>query len=286
MKGIETHRFELNDKRVNDSITETLPWEAFDQYFDEVNLENCSLQSIPNAFSLCTNLKKLRMKGNPLHGIHSQFAKLPPNELVNVLRSNMNGNTVICKEIKLMVVGEAAAGKTTLIRCLQGSGSKSLSLELKRIVSTDGIDLGELKIGDKLCIVYDFAGQEMYSFTHIHFFSNECVCMILFDLTKPPDEVTHRLIYWLNSIKSKAPDCACVIVGTHLSHIGYEAAFERCKTQFDVIQPKYSIVIRWAVCDSLSGEGLEGVKEGISILASLKVNVNGMLLLSVCVYCF
>ena len=59
------------------------------------------------------------------------------------------------RTIKLLVVGEAAVGKTTLLLSLQRHNTKQAIKPL----ATDGVDLGELILEDAHFICYDFAGQ-------------------------------------------------------------------------------------------------------------------------------
>ena len=75
------------------------------------------------------------------------------------LETLSNSEEVNYDGVKLMVVGEAAAGKTTLIKALGGvEGNK---LQKEKNVSTDGVDLGSLEFSKEKVYfsVWDFGGQ-------------------------------------------------------------------------------------------------------------------------------
>jgi GTPase SAR1 family protein len=56
-----------------------------------------------------------------------------------------------------MVVGGAAAGKTTMISRLQGVNRRHLVNH--RNISTDGVDMGDFLVGNVKFICWDFGGQ-------------------------------------------------------------------------------------------------------------------------------
>ena len=64
------------------------------------------------------------------------------------------------RTIKLLVVGDAAVGKTTLVMTLRGHNTKDL-----KSIATDGIDMGDIMINDVNFTCYDFAGQVLVLFS-------------------------------------------------------------------------------------------------------------------------
>src|SRR5205823_2277128 len=60
---------------------------------------------------------------------------------------------------------------------------------------------------------WDFAGQEVYYSTHAFFLSNRSVYLVVWSLTASED--TQRVLYWLQSIQSRAPKAPVMLVGTH-----------------------------------------------------------------------
>ena len=118
--------------------------------------------------------------------------------------------------MKLMLVGYANRGKTTLVARLQG---KEYGDE-----STVGVDVSEWwyrpSVGRRAFhfSIWDFGGQEEYYATHQCFLSQRSLYLLLFNL-KHGDKGVEELRPWLNNIALRAP-CSCVIIiGTHLDEV-------------------------------------------------------------------
>ena len=120
--------------------------------------------------------------------------------------------------IRLMVVGYANRGKTTLVARLQGKYNKECD------ESTPGIDISEWwyrpSVGRKVFhfSIWDFGGKEVYYATHHCFLSQCSIYLLLFNL-KHGDKGVEELRPWLNNIALQAPRSCVIIVGTHLDEV-------------------------------------------------------------------
>jgi GTPase SAR1 family protein len=118
--------------------------------------------------------------------------------------------------MKLMLVGYANRGKTTLVARLQG---KEYGDE-----STVGVDVSEWwyrpSVGRRAFhfSIWDFGGQEEYYATHQCFLSQRSLYLLLFNL-KHGDKGVEELRPWLNNIALRAPRSCVIIIGTHLDEV-------------------------------------------------------------------
>ncbi|KAL6040633.1 Myotubularin-like phosphatase domain, variant 2, partial [Balamuthia mandrillaris] len=64
---------------------------------------------------------------------------------------------------------------------------------------------------------WDFAGQEIYYYTHLFFLSSRGIYLLCFNLLKPEEEVS-RIEYWLQSIYTRGRGAPVILVGTHLDN--------------------------------------------------------------------
>ena len=181
-----------------------------------VDLRNCSLTSIPIGLSEFDPniLQSLRLEGNPLVGFHKTLvdSKASAKDIIVNLQQSRSGGVVEFKEMKVMVVGEPAVGKTTMLKVLYGTTPRELAA--RPCVATDGIDLGEITLNGYRLMFWDFAGQEVYRYTHQLFLSDNAVCLVMFRLTTV-DEVAHQqLTFWIDSLLQRAPNVKCLLIGT------------------------------------------------------------------------
>jgi small GTP-binding protein len=108
-------------------------------------------------------------------------------------------------EVKVLLVGEGAAGKTSLVKRILGEGFD------KDESQTDGINIDSWKIKwknkDIKVHLWDFGGQEIMHATHQFFLSKRSLYILVLDGRK--DDKTE---YWLKLIESVGGDSPVLVV--------------------------------------------------------------------------
>jgi len=114
-------------------------------------------------------------------------------EYTNIMRSGKPLN-----EARLIVVGEARAGKTSLVRQLVGEPFDPHE------DPTHGILIRTLEVPSDLGTItvntWDFGGQDIYKATHQFFLSQRAVYVLVLNASQ--NEAQNRVEYWLNLIAS------------------------------------------------------------------------------------
>ena len=248
-----------------------------------LNLAKNRFRSVPICICCFTTLQILNLSENP------DIMVLPPEmgHLSSLFDLNLNGlndindppksiqkdpvscvrylnNKRRCPQsfyrMKLMLVGCANRGKTTLVACLQG---KKCGNE-----ATDGVDISEWSYRSGLnrplfyFSIWDFGGQEEYYATHQCFLSQESLYLLLFNLRHGREGVK-ELQPWLNNLALRVPQSRVIIVGTHLDEMRNENVGELLaytKTIAEPFQNRLQIVDVLAV----------GLKNSIKNVGTLK----------------
>jgi small GTP-binding protein len=146
----------------------------------------------------------LGLSGNPLES--------PPPEIVKkgivAIRSyfkSLEGEKKALNEVKVLLVGDGGAGKTSLVKQLLGEDFD------KHEPQTHGINIRDWKVedGDKSISVHfwDFGGQEIMHATHQFFLSKRSLYILVLDGRK--DEKTE---YWLKHVESFGGDSPILVV--------------------------------------------------------------------------
>ncbi len=185
----------------------------------------------------------LKLFGNPVENLpHTLLGKDSSenclSSLQNYFTSLQSGHTKNI-EIKLILVGNSTAGKTTLRKLLQNKtynpredsthGIVMETWKLKGKSLSEFSDLKELQIN-----IWDFGGQEYYHETHKLFFSNNAVYILIWEdetnkhfikdtkvFEMMPDGTTKERTkyiehqpyqYWLKNIRHYANSCPVIIV--------------------------------------------------------------------------
>ena len=108
-------------------------------------------------------------------------------------------------QIKVCVIGDEEAGKTSLIKSLQQSYFGAI---VKKILGPDelprtaGIKFQEARIDSAGDLLFcDFGGQKSFLKIHSLFFSSETVFVLVTDLTRPLPQIRESGFYWLSFAK-------------------------------------------------------------------------------------
>ena len=239
-----------------------------------IDLRKCSLTSIPIGIASLDPkvLTTLRLEGNPLVGFHRTLveSKATTQVIIENLCEALRGGEVVFKEMKVMVVGEPAVGKTTMLRVLYGQSSNELAA--CPCVATDGIDLGEVTLEGYRLMFWDFAGQEVYRYTHQLFLSDNSICLVMFRLTTAEEEAHWQLTYWMDSVLQRAPNASCVLIGTCARKFPEGVANLRIKRHLDSLKSQFGDRVCGAIAiDSLHDFGFSILKMELVRLASKMV---------------
>ncbi len=177
--------------------------------------ENPDILTLPADMGKLKSLSELNLKG-------LNYLTDPPRSVLRNTRDCIHylySKLYDAKEfyhMKLMLVGLANRGKTTLVARLKGKdcGDKS----------GHGIDISKWAYRPSLrrkqfhFSIWDLGGQEEYYATHQYFLTQCSLYLLLFNL-KHGDAGVQELKPWLNNIALRAPHSRIIIVGTHLDEV-------------------------------------------------------------------
>jgi Leucine-rich repeat (LRR) protein/GTPase SAR1 family protein len=198
------------------------------QSLTNLNLYGNQITKIPQWMQSLDNLESLDLRGNP---IPIEPAILGPKEwyedpgdLQTILsfyfQSQDPNQSAPLYEAKFIIVGEGAAGKTTLVKKIQNPNYKLTPTEK----STDGIDVIHWEFtqpnGHPCRVnIWDFGGQEILHATHQFFLTARSLYTLVIDDRRE----NPNLYYWLNIvrllsdnspifiIKNEKQNCQCTI---------------------------------------------------------------------------
>lgn len=188
------------------------------------------------------------LKNNPL--------KAPPPEIIEL------GDVAIevffddfvekelLNEVKVIIVGEGASGKTSLVKRLLG-----FSFNIDEI-QTHGIKISKhkfkVKKKDLLVNFWDFGGQEIMHATHQFFLTKRCLYLLVLDSRK--DE---KAEYWLNYIQSFGGNAPVLVV---LNKIDQNPSFD-LNRQF--LNKKYNNIQNYYKTSCQDNIGIDNLKSDI-----------------------
>uniref|UniRef100_A0A1I8HKB2 non-specific serine/threonine protein kinase n=1 Tax=Macrostomum lignano TaxID=282301 RepID=A0A1I8HKB2_9PLAT len=196
---------------------------------------NQHLMELPDDVCRMEHLTSLSLAWTAIHQLPPSLSGLHWLEILSYLKS-VKTESRPYNQLKLMVVGNANIGKTTLInrlRKLEGSVGKSgtwahrqgiedPNRDSGKILSTVGVDIGDLvmrrkghRIEEIVFRTWDFGGQKEYYATHQYFLSKRAIYLVVWDL-RTGDRGMESVHQWLVNIHSRAPRSSVIIVGTHL----------------------------------------------------------------------
>jgi GTPase SAR1 family protein len=158
-----------------------------------------------------------------------------------------------------MLVGNGAAGKTTLVRRLMHG-----TFNASEVFLTDGIEMHDITIGDVDFRVLDCAGQKDYALTHRLFIGG-----IVLAVHRPRSEELETFKANLQMIFDADPRAPIIIVTTYADEQTSlsESTIQQLRAKFPTIVAVYAV-------DSSSGKVIDALKELLHQTASSMPDVN------------
>jgi small GTP-binding protein len=198
----------------------------------------------------CINLYK-----NPI--------KKPPAEIVKqgneAIKDWYKAERRLLNEIKIILIGEAKAGKTSVIKKLKENFFDEEQAQTDGIVieNFDFKKLVTFKTQKKLhgikAYFWDFGGQEIMKATHQFFLTKRCIYLLVLEARRDssPDKEVRK---WLEHIKTFGGGSPVIIIG---NKIDLNPAFG---IDTPALQDEFKQVARYLNVSCKSGENIERLK--------------------------
>ncbi|MCL2810597.1 MAG: ADP-ribosylation factor-like protein [Clostridia bacterium] len=162
------------------------------------------------------------------------------------------------RETRLIILGSAGAGKTTLVRRLNGDTSYPDPEE-----STHGVDTSiKLDFDGTKAHIWDFGGQVIYHASHRCFMSANCVYILVVNARTEDNRDTTRINYWLDTIRVYSKNKAKVFIVINESDNRKQSAAD-----YDTFKDgEYGSLIQDFYCFNIGKNmnGVEGLKKELA----------------------
>lgn len=220
-----------------------------------LSIRNARLTALPDSIANLKKLRYLEVDGNRLTSPPPEVVRQGTQAILAFLQ-NLQTEGTERFEAKVLLLGQGGVGKTSLLRSLRG-----LAFQTNED-TTKGVDVArlELKHPERLDVtlklnIWDFAGQEIEHATHQFFMSSKSVYVLVWNARH--GYVQGRLDYWLEMIKSRAPEIPVLLVATHIDQRWPDI-------NFDALQKTYPQIVGQCSVDNQSGAGISTLQEAIA----------------------
>ena len=190
-----------------------------------LDLSENLLSELPEAIRQLMGLRQLFLHGNNALAIPPDALgptaievsrdKKEPAKAADIVAFYFRSRTEATRplhEAKILIVGQGAVGKTSLVRALRNEPFDAHEPK------TEGINIAEWLVplaangedGSIKVNIWDFGGQEIMHATHQFFLTTRSLYLVVIDARKGEDE--GRLHYWLKIVQSYGADSPIAVV--------------------------------------------------------------------------
>lgn len=234
-----------------------------------LNLEKNKIKTVPQQlinvplnfdFSLDAKSSAIRLGYNPI--------TTPPPEILKQGRQAFidwyAAQKIDLNEIKVILIGDAKAGKTSLLKRLKNNNFD------ENEVQTDGVNIEDLTFSD--CNTFkeqqdlhgltghfwDFGGQEIMNATHQFFLTRRSVYILLLDARKDGN-VAGQIREWLKRVNATGGDSSIIVVANQIDvnpGFGFAGEFE--------LQKEFPQIKAFIKASCKTEQGLDDIKNALN----------------------
>lgn len=224
-----------------------------------LDLRGNELTQLPAEIGQLLWLQELYLKNNPILTPPPEITAQGTEAILTFLRE-LQQQSVLRYEAKLILVGEGGTGKSSLLRSLRDEQFDTT------LSTTHGIEVETLalphpdKPGQTLLLnTWDFGGQHVYHATHQFFLTRRSLYLVVWNARSGAEQ--GRLHYWLDTIQSLAPDSPVLLVATHTDERAPDLNYQLYKDAYPQLVGTVSVSNRY-------GTAIETLKATIALYAA------------------
>ncbi len=212
------------------------------------------LEKIPDCLEKLPQLHTLDLRRNPLPILLELLGEEDgkPADLFDYLRRLRSGEASPLKEAKVLLIGEAEVGKTSVLQrlkndCYNPQQSQTHGLEIthwEMAINNQNIKLH----------LWDFGGQDIYHATHQFFLTKRSLYILVINCRDSDDK--NELAHWLKRITNFGGDSPIIIVGNKCDQQALDINRSNLKQKY----PQIKAIIETS-CET--GAGFEELRQTI-----------------------
>lgn len=228
---------------------------------DSLNLGNNALTDLPDNLVNLTNLTSINLQGNPFTELPESFTRIiEPSRIFSFLTERAKSEEKPLSEAKLLIVGEADVGKTSLINRLVYNiynPNENITKGISIVPWEIAVSSARVKIN-----IWDFGGQEIMHATHQFFLTKRSIYALVLDSRRGEHE--SRLEYWLKLIRSFGGDSPILVICN-------KADQSQVDLDWTGLNRKYGIYAYARAVSCKTGQGIDEIKKFLAeVITKLK----------------
>ncbi|XP_019614118.1 PREDICTED: uncharacterized protein LOC109462063 [Branchiostoma belcheri] len=179
-----------------------------------LDLRHNQLETLPAEVAQLSSLDTLSVRGNPLIKPPAEVCDQGIAAIRQYFEELERSKETISAHLKVVILGETMAGKTSLIQTLE-SGESTLTNVDDR---THCVEITQWAPDNNITFeVYDFGGHDVYHLTHQFFLTPDAFHLLLVNLQEyscNEESYKKHVGFWLDTLNARVPGAVVSIVGS------------------------------------------------------------------------
>ncbi|XP_028393150.1 malignant fibrous histiocytoma-amplified sequence 1 homolog [Dendronephthya gigantea] len=214
-----------------------------------LNLHENMLYKLPEEITNLKQIETLLIDNNPLQNPPVQVCNQGIQSICNYFQAKKNTKNIHAKRLKVVVLGESMAGKSSVVNAL----IKCDPTEIKEDDRTFGVVFFHWKpephVDELELMVVDCAGQRKYQMTHQLFLSEGALFILAVDLFRFifEDEKCYQenIGQWISMVAARIPRARILIVPTHIDECKNEEEIDlKCRNILTYLKEQRQEMVR------------------------------------------